>query len=53
MGVVQQMNQKTATGAVLKGADHFFRGREKELMDILGACNRKQIGPMLPSPTLN
>eukprot|EP00934_Nitzschia_sp_Nitz4_P001049 Nitzschia sp. Nitz4//scaffold126_size65214//44436//45295//NITZ4_006160-RA/size65214-snap-gene-0.53-mRNA-1//1//CDS//3329534701//1049//frame0 len=34
--VVGAMNQRTATGAVLKGADHFFRGREKDLMDILG-----------------
>jgi alpha/beta superfamily hydrolase len=25
-----------ATGAVLKGADHFFQRREKDLMDILG-----------------
>lgn len=36
MDVVQQMHQETTTGAVLKGADHFFRGREKDLMDILG-----------------
>ena len=31
-----RMSQASTTGAVLKGADHFFRGREKDLMDILG-----------------
>lgn len=36
MDVVRAMDQDSATGAVLKGADHFFRGREKDLMDILG-----------------
>lgn len=36
MDVVQSMRQEATTGAVLKGADHFFRGREKDLMDILG-----------------
>lgn len=36
MDVVKAMRQETTTGAVLKGADHFFRGREKDLMDILG-----------------
>lgn len=38
MDVVKAMRQETTTGAVLKGADHFFRGREKDLMDILGEC---------------
>jgi len=36
MEVVKRMRQESTTGAVLKGADHFFRGREKDLMDILG-----------------
>ena len=36
MAVVKSMRQESTTGAVLKGADHFFRGREKDLMDILG-----------------
>ena len=36
MQVVKSMRQESTTGAVLKGADHFFRGREKDLMDILG-----------------
>lgn len=36
MDVVKSMRQDSTTGAVLKGADHFFRGREKDLMDILG-----------------
>jgi alpha/beta superfamily hydrolase len=36
MDIVKTMPQKSTTGAVLKGADHFFRGREKDLMDILG-----------------
>ena len=36
MEVVKSMRQESTTGAVLKGADHFFRGREKDLMDILG-----------------
>ncbi len=36
MEVVKAMRQESTTGAVLKGADHFFRGREKDLMDILG-----------------
>ena len=26
----------TTTGAVLKGADHFFRRREKDVMDVIG-----------------
>jgi alpha/beta superfamily hydrolase len=26
----------TTTGAVIKGADHFFRRREKDLMDVIG-----------------
>jgi alpha/beta superfamily hydrolase len=34
--VIKQMNPESATGAVMKGADHFFRGQEKDLMDILG-----------------
>lgn len=38
MEVVRSMRQESTTGAVLKGADHFFRGREKDLMDILGTC---------------
>lgn len=36
MDVVRKLDKDSATGAVLKGADHFFRGREKDLMDILG-----------------
>lgn len=36
MDTVHLMNEKTTTGAVLKDADHFFRGREKDLMDIIG-----------------
>mmetsp|Transcript_37380 Transcript_37380/g.90863 ORF Transcript_37380/g.90863 Transcript_37380/m.90863 type:complete len:225 (-) Transcript_37380:717-1391(-) len=36
MDVVRTMPEQTTTGAVLKDADHFFRGREKDLMDILG-----------------
>jgi alpha/beta superfamily hydrolase len=36
MDIVKAMAQKSTTGAVLKGADHFYRGREKDLMDILG-----------------
>ena len=36
MNIVLTMPQNTTTGAVLKEADHFFRGREKDLMDILG-----------------
>ena len=36
MDVVKSMRQETTTGALLKDADHFFRGREKDLMDILG-----------------
>lgn len=36
MNVVNTMPQNTTTGAVLKEADHFFRGREKDLMDIMG-----------------
>jgi alpha/beta superfamily hydrolase len=35
-GCVHTMPQLTTTGAVLKGADHFFRGREKDLMDVMG-----------------
>jgi alpha/beta superfamily hydrolase len=36
MDIVNMMNENTTTGAVLKDADHFFRGREKDLMDIIG-----------------
>jgi len=36
METVHTMPQSTSTGAVLKEADHFFRGREKDLMDIMG-----------------
>mmetsp|Transcript_18024 Transcript_18024/g.41356 ORF Transcript_18024/g.41356 Transcript_18024/m.41356 type:complete len:269 (+) Transcript_18024:64-870(+) len=36
MDIVQTMPETTTTGAVLKEADHFFRGREKDLMDIMG-----------------
>ena len=36
MNVVNTMPQNSTTGAVLKEADHFFRGREKDLMDIMG-----------------
>lgn len=37
-GCVHTMPQSTTTGAVLKDADHFFRGREKDLMDVMGTC---------------
>ena len=36
MNIVQTFPQSSTTGAVLKGADHFFRRREKDLMDIIG-----------------
>lgn len=36
MDIVHTMPQSTSTGAVLKDADHFFRGREKDLMDTMG-----------------
>eukprot|EP00536_Pseudo-nitzschia_multiseries_P008323 jgi/Psemu1/305645/fgenesh1_kg.210_\ len=36
MDTVHTMPETTTTGAVLKDADHFFRGREKDLMDIMG-----------------
>ena len=34
--IVKTMPQNSTTGAVLKDADHFFFGREKELMKIVG-----------------
>jgi len=45
--LVASFDKDTTTGAVLKGADHFFRHREKDLMSIIGqwlvntytACN--------------
>ena len=36
MDVVESMPTATTTGAVLKDADHFFRGREQDLMDVMG-----------------
>ena len=36
MDIVHTMPQKTTTGAVLKDADHFFRGQEKNIMDVMG-----------------
>jgi uncharacterized protein len=36
MEVVHSMPAATTTGAVLKEADHFFRGREQDLMDVMG-----------------
>mmetsp|Transcript_20999 Transcript_20999/g.52088 ORF Transcript_20999/g.52088 Transcript_20999/m.52088 type:complete len:277 (+) Transcript_20999:95-925(+) len=36
MDIVNTMPQNTTTGAILKHCDHFFRGREKDLMDIIG-----------------
>jgi uncharacterized protein len=36
MEVVHSMPTTTTTGAVLKDADHFFRGREQDLMDVMG-----------------
>jgi alpha/beta superfamily hydrolase len=36
MDVVESMPTSTTTGAVLKDADHFFRGREQDLMDVMG-----------------
>ena len=41
MDVVHTMPQNTTTGAILKEADHFFRGREKDLMDIIGKSSKK------------
>lgn len=40
MDIVHTMPQDTTTGALLKDADHFFRGREKDLMDIIGKSLR-------------
>ena len=34
--IIKTMPQNSTTGAVLKDADHFFFGREKELMKIVG-----------------
>lgn len=36
MEVVHSMPTATTTGAVLKEADHFFRGREQDIMDVMG-----------------
>eukprot|EP00539_Tryblionella_compressa_P007762 CAMPEP_0178775060 /NCGR_PEP_ID=MMETSP0744-20121128/23983_1 /TAXON_ID=913974 /ORGANISM="Nitzschia punctata, Strain CCMP561" /LENGTH=180 /DNA_ID=CAMNT_0020431997 /DNA_START=13 /DNA_END=556 /DNA_ORIENTATION=- len=36
MDIVHTMPKTTTTGAVLKEADHFFRGREQDLMDVMG-----------------
>jgi uncharacterized protein len=36
MELVRSMPAATTTGAVLKEADHFFRGREQDLMDVMG-----------------
>jgi hypothetical protein len=36
MDVVHTMPKDTTTGAVLKDVDHFFRGREQDLMDVMG-----------------
>jgi len=36
MDTVRTMPQNTTTGAVLKGADHFYYKREKDIMDIIG-----------------
>jgi len=36
MDIVHTMPKNSTTGAVLKEADHFFRGREKDLMDTIG-----------------
>ncbi len=36
MDIVHSMPDETTTGALLTDADHFFRGREKDLMDIIG-----------------
>jgi alpha/beta superfamily hydrolase len=47
MDVVQTMPKQTTTGAVLKDADHFFRGREKDLMDILGRSYTEKKKPEL------
>ena len=44
--VIKQMNPESATGAVMKGADHFFRGQEKDLMDILGTHSGHLLGPL-------
>lgn len=34
--LVHSMPKATTTGAVLKDVDHFFRGREQDLMDVMG-----------------
>lgn len=34
--VASRFPAETSTGAVLKGADHFFRYREKDVLDIIG-----------------
>ena len=36
MKEVDTFPDETTTGALLKGADHFFRRREKDLMSIIG-----------------
>lgn len=40
MEVVHSMPTATTTGAVLKEADHFFRGREQDLMDVMGTFHQ-------------
>ena len=40
MDIVNTMPQNTTTGAILKHCDHFFRGREKDLMDIIGKSSK-------------
>lgn len=42
MDIVNTMPQNTTTGALLKEADHFFRGREKDLMDIIGKLPKRR-----------
>lgn len=34
--VEKRFPAESTTGAVLKNADHFFQGREKDLMDVIG-----------------
>lgn len=41
MDIVHTMPENTTTGAVLNEADHFFRGREKDLMDIMGKLSHE------------
>ena len=41
--IVDTFPEASSTGAVLKGADHFFARREKDLMDIVGKSSNENI----------